>query len=146
DSLDTRRSSQQIGEIEIPVTVRVHGLTEKHHLAKPRACRLLDLLEKSRKRQAALAAAYVGHDAERAELVAAPHRGHPGPHLAAARRREVGVGLLAAEAYLDRRVRRSLTVEDRRQSPVLVRTEHEIEERQPLEKPRSLMLRHATEN
>ena len=48
--------------------------------------RLLDLLEQARQRQAALAAAHVGHDAERAELVAAPHRGHPGPHPAAARR------------------------------------------------------------
>src|SRR5262249_18964707 len=68
DPLHTCRSAQQVGEIEIAVTVRVHGLTEKHYLSKPGTRRLLDLLEEKDKRQTALAAAYVGHDAERAEL------------------------------------------------------------------------------
>ena len=75
-------SAQELGEVAVAVAIGVHGLPEEHDLARAVATAVADLAEHGVGREAALAAAHVGHDAERAELVAAAHHGDPGAHRA----------------------------------------------------------------
>src|SRR5689334_18818573 len=67
----------------------VHGLAEQRHLARPRGDEPRYLLDDGTRRAIALRAARVGHDAERAALVAPLHHGHELARLGASR----GTGL-----------------------------------------------------
>ena len=102
-------ASQQLGEVAGAVAIGVHGLSEEHDLAqRPRRPPRAPVAQHGVDGQAALAAADVGHDAERAELVAAAHRPssrRARPALAGAA--QVGVGLVGIEPDVGRRAWRA---------------------------------------
>ncbi len=88
DPRDLGGAQEQLGEAD-PAPVAVHVLADQRHLADPDLRELGDLGEHLGERARDLAAAGVGHDAERADVVAALHHGDELGDLAA---RGLGVG------------------------------------------------------
>ena len=104
DAVDGGHRAQQLGEPDVLPAVRVHRLAEQLHLLDAGRDQRAHLAQDLARRRAALAPARVGHDAERAELVAAALDGDVADHAVA---RAIGsqalVGLVAIEARVRRR-------------------------------------------
>ena len=98
DPVDARGLVQKSAEIDLAIPVGVDGLAQIDDFFIPLLGKCPDLVQQRRRGDAAFPPADIGHDTEGAELVAAAHDRHPGPHAFSARGGNIGIGFVPVEA------------------------------------------------
>ncbi len=143
-SVDRRDQMQETSEIDVAEAIGVDCLPQQHDFPHAARGESADVGQNSLGRHTALASSHVRDHAKRAETVASAHRGDERAHPTLVRGRDIGVGLTAVQAHVDRRVEAG-AAEQFRQAAVAVGPGDEVQPRRFLDQRGTVVLRHASQ-